>query len=116
MQLIDIFRALGDDTRLRMLNLISQETLCVCQISETLRISQPNASKHLARLCSAGIIECSKISQWCFYGFSENFINKYPLLHSFLLISSPKNPYFQKDLKTLLSVKESGVCCKEILD
>ncbi len=44
MELFDIFKALGDKTRMRIMNLLSKQELCVCQISEVLKMSQPNAS------------------------------------------------------------------------
>lgn len=116
MKLSQVFRALGDDTRLRMLGLLSKKQLCVCQISETLGISQPNASKHLRRLCNAGIIECEKKSQWCFFSFSSSFKKECALLHSFLLLMISKNSSFREDLEELEKVMESKTCCNELLE
>ena len=46
MYVSEIFKTLGDETRLRILNLLSRHELCVCMIEEVLKLSQPNASKH----------------------------------------------------------------------
>ena len=113
MKLHHIFKALSDENRLRILSLLSKRKLCVCQISETLGISQPSASKHLRRLSSAGIIECEKKSQWCFYCFSSTFKKQCALLHSFLLLEVSKNTRCKEDLSALQKVMNSKVCCRE---
>lgn len=60
-------KALGDPTRLRIACLLSQKPLCVCQLMEILNISQPKASRHLAVLRQAGLVECTKKAQWSWY-------------------------------------------------
>jgi len=115
-QLSKVFRVLGDDTRLRILSLLTKESLCVCQISETLKISQPSASKHLSRLCSAGIIACRRISQWCFYSFSDSFKTQYQSLHTFLLQSFLHDELYTGDKRALNLIIESNLCCREVLE
>ncbi len=61
------FRALGDATRLRLLNLIAEREICVCYFVEVLRISQPKISRHLAYLRRAGIIEARREGKWMHY-------------------------------------------------
>ncbi len=60
-------KALGDPTRLRIACLLSLKPLCVCQLMEILNISQPKASRHLAVLRQAGLVECTKKAQWSWY-------------------------------------------------
>jgi ArsR family transcriptional regulator len=62
-----MFRALSDRTRLRILNLLLGGELCVCDIVSTLRIAQPTASRHLAYLRSAGLIEARRDGLWMYY-------------------------------------------------
>ena len=52
-----VFKALADSTRLRILGLLVTGEVCVCHIHETLRISQPKASRHLAYLRNAGLVD-----------------------------------------------------------
>jgi ArsR family transcriptional regulator len=110
-----VFRALGDETRLCILGLLPQKRLCVCQIAQALGISQPNASKHLSRLRSAGIIGCKKISQWCFYTVSETFKQNYSALWTFLRGVFAADPKYAANLKKLQAVIDSCVCCQQIL-
>jgi ArsR family transcriptional regulator, arsenate/arsenite/antimonite-responsive transcriptional repressor len=61
------FQALGDNTRLRLLNLMGDQELCVCYFVEILAQSQPKISRHLAYLRSAGIVEARREGKWMHY-------------------------------------------------
>ena len=62
-----LFKALGDETRLRIVALISHGELCVCHLHELLALSQPNVSRHLAILRAAGILEDRRDGKWVHY-------------------------------------------------
>jgi len=62
-----LFRALGDRTRLRILGLLIGGEVCVCDIHESLKIPQPRASRHLAYLRRAGLVEARKKGLWVHY-------------------------------------------------
>lgn len=62
---------LADRTRLRLLNLMSGQEICVCYLVEVLRISQPKISRHLARLPRAGIVSARRQGEWMHYRISE---------------------------------------------
>jgi len=61
------FQALGDHTRLRLLNLMGDQELCVCYFVEILDQPQPKISRHLAYLRSAGIVEARREGKWMHY-------------------------------------------------
>lgn len=61
------FQALGDNTRLRLLNLMDDQEICVCYFVEILGGPQPKISRHLAYLRSAGIVEARRESKWMHY-------------------------------------------------
>ena len=61
------FQALGDQTRLRLLNLMSDQETCVCYFVEILGGPQPKISRHLAFLRSAGIVEARREGKWMHY-------------------------------------------------
>lgn len=63
--------ALADKTRLRLLNLIRQDEICVCFFTEVLNESQPKISRHLAYLRSAGIVEARREGKWMHYRIIE---------------------------------------------
>jgi ArsR family transcriptional regulator len=62
-----LFKALADDTRLRILGLLLTGEVCVCYIHESLRIPQPKASRHLAYLRKAGLVETRRDGTWVHY-------------------------------------------------
>ena len=65
---IDLFfRALADRTRLRLLNLIGDDEVCVCFLVEALNITQPKISRHLAYLRRAGIVASRREGKWMHY-------------------------------------------------
>jgi ArsR family transcriptional regulator len=61
------FQALGDQTRLRLLSLMSDQETCVCYFVEILGGPQPKISRHLAYLRSAGIVEARRDGKWMHY-------------------------------------------------
>jgi ArsR family transcriptional regulator len=61
------FQALGDNTRLRLLNLMGEQELCVCYFVEILGQPQPKISRHLAYLRSAGIVAARREGKWMHY-------------------------------------------------
>jgi ArsR family transcriptional regulator, arsenate/arsenite/antimonite-responsive transcriptional repressor len=73
--LINIFRILSDETRLRIIILLAQEELCVCQISGVLNVSQPKVSKSLSRLRDLNFVIDERKEKFVFYKLkTENFV------------------------------------------
>ena len=66
------FKALSDETRLRILLLLKKGELCVCDIAETLEMNQPNVSFHLGLLKEAGLIKYRKSGRWINYSLDES--------------------------------------------
>jgi ArsR family transcriptional regulator, arsenate/arsenite/antimonite-responsive transcriptional repressor len=62
-----LFRALADPTRLRLLNLIAEQEICVCYFVEVLGAPQPKISRHLAYLRRAGIVSARRDGKWIHY-------------------------------------------------
>ncbi|MFO7674718.1 MAG: metalloregulator ArsR/SmtB family transcription factor [bacterium] len=68
-----MFRALADETRLRMLRLLIEErTLCVCEVMAALGISQTRASRNLTMLCAAGLLRGVRQGRWRHYSVTRN--------------------------------------------
>src|SRR6195952_4450590 len=61
------FQALGDTTRLRLLNLMGEQEVCVCYFVEILGGPQPKISRHLAYLRNAGIVAARREGKWMHY-------------------------------------------------
>ena len=69
-QLESLFQALGDRTRLRLLNLIADGEVCVCFFVEVLGEPQPKISRHLGVLRSAGLVAARRDGKWMHYGLT----------------------------------------------
>lgn len=78
--IVYILKALADENRIRILNLLRNNELCVCDIENVLGIKQSNASRHLNRLKIAGIIVSEKKSQWVYYRLKDETFVKFPFL------------------------------------
>lgn len=62
-----LFRALADRTRLRLINLMSEQEICVCYFIEVIGAPQPKISRHLAYLRRAGIVTARREGKWMHY-------------------------------------------------
>jgi len=99
------FMALADKTRLRLLNLMREDEICVCFFSEVLEESQPKVSRHLAYLRNAGIVEARRDGKWMHYRIikPENIFAVQVLEDTLRWLDS--QPEMQKDYEKL------GVAC-----
>ncbi len=71
-QLTILFKAISDETRLRILKLLEQRELCVCDIVAALDMIQPKVSFHLGVLKEAGLIKDRKQGKWIHYSIDES--------------------------------------------
>ncbi|MDD4323917.1 MAG: metalloregulator ArsR/SmtB family transcription factor [Eubacteriales bacterium] len=69
-KLIDFFKLLSDETRLRIMVLLYHNDFCVCQLTGITGISQPNVSKHLARLRDMGLVKDERREQYTYYSLN----------------------------------------------
>jgi ArsR family transcriptional regulator, arsenate/arsenite/antimonite-responsive transcriptional repressor len=81
-ELVTIFKALSDETRLRIIKLLEQGELCVCDITAALDMVQPKVSFHLSALKEAGLIKDRKQGKWIHYSLNETDLFKRMLMVS----------------------------------
>lgn len=105
-----IFKALGDTTRLRMVSLLLERELCVCKIEYALCLTQSNASRHLTVLKNAGVVSSRKQAQWTYYKLSETFCRENPELFLHLKNQLPKLPEFMQDMDRLMNSTHAETC------
>lgn len=67
MEVSEILKALADPNRLRILNLLHEQTLCVCDLEAILDLNQSNLSRHLSRLKQAGVVTAQKKALFTYY-------------------------------------------------
>jgi ArsR family transcriptional regulator, arsenate/arsenite/antimonite-responsive transcriptional repressor len=70
-ELLSVFKALSDETRLRIIKLLEEGELCVCDITAALDMVQPKVSFHLSALKEAGLIKDRKQGKWIHYSLNE---------------------------------------------
>jgi ArsR family transcriptional regulator len=70
-------KALSDETRLRILNLLLERECCVCEVMQALNISQTRASRNLSALYDAGFLKLRKDGLWSLYSIDEEGIKPY---------------------------------------
>lgn len=80
--LIKIFHALSDETRLKIIKLLSKGELCVCEIVSALNMMQPKVSFHLGILKEANLVKMKRKGKWILYK-----LNDFDLFNRFLIIS-----------------------------
>lgn len=104
-----VFRAFADGTRLRILSLLLRGERCVCEIVAVLGVPQPTASRHLAYLRRAGLVEARRDGLWIHYRLApaQNAVHK--KLIECLACCLQEVPQIARDAKRLRRV---GNCCK----
>lgn len=100
---IEIYKALSDENRLRMINLLLQRELCVCEIESVLEMSQTNVSRHLLKLRHADVVESEKKAQWVYYSIRRDFVDQNPHLIAHLKAKSLQDPQMRQDVEKLIT-------------
>jgi ArsR family transcriptional regulator, arsenate/arsenite/antimonite-responsive transcriptional repressor len=70
----EVFRALADPARVRIVNLLatSEEAVCACDLNEPLGLSQPTVSHHLKKLLDVGLVEREQRGKWAFFSLNSD--------------------------------------------
>lgn len=110
---VKLFKALADETRLRILNLIGQRELCVCHIVEALGLGQSKVSRHLAHLRNAGMVIDRRDGLWMYYSLAEPRDGLHEQLLHLLKQSGGELPMAAVDLKALEHVGQCNDTCPD---
>ena len=101
MNLVQIYRCLCDETRLRILHLLKQGPLCVCHFQDILQLPQVAVSKHLAYLRRTGMVEARRHEQWMIYSLPASPGRELDLQLRCLQDCVQTEPVFRADLRRL---------------
>src|SRR5258705_8961596 len=93
-----LFRALADSTRLRLINLMAEQEICVCYFVEVIDAPQPKISRHLAYLRKAGIVAARREGKWMHYRLVTPTDQHAAAVLKTTLDSLKQNREFQRDL------------------
>ncbi len=105
--MVQLFAALADPTRLRLLNLMNGREVCVCYFVEILKQGQPKISRHLAYLRRAGIVEVRREGKWAHYRIARPNDPKAAAVLDAALASFESDRNMQAD-----TVRLSRACCE----
>jgi ArsR family transcriptional regulator, arsenate/arsenite/antimonite-responsive transcriptional repressor len=105
-----LFKALGDETRLRIVALLSHGELCVCHVEEALRVSQPKVSRHLAILRAAGVVDYRREGTWVYYRLASQPDKECELQLRSLVKTFAKRTVLRNDLERLIKVRGPESC------
>lgn len=92
-----LFKALADNTRLRLINLLGDDELCVCSCVEVLQTNQPKISRHLAYLRRAGLVTTRRDGKWTHYRLTQPSDTHLARIFGELRASLANNPQMQYD-------------------
>lgn len=119
-QLEEVFKALADKTRLRILALLGNNEVCVCHIHDSLGVPQPTASRHLAYLRRSGLVTVRRDGVWMHYQVSksldpvvQNVVNAAVEALGQLPATASDRKQFQRSFGQLyvLDSPAGGACC-----
>ena len=100
------FAALADRTRLRLLNLIADDEICVCFFAEVIGTNQPKISRHLAYLKRAGLVSARRDGKWMHYQITEPKNKQAAEVFAQIREMLAEDKEMQNDRKELLNI-----CC-----
>ena len=74
----ELFKALGDPARVRLVNLLAtaSEPVCMCELIEPLGLSQPTVSHHAKKLVEAGLVEREQRGKWAYFTLKRDAVEK----------------------------------------
>ncbi len=109
MKLTAIYECLCDETRLRIVHLLTHRPLCVCHVQDALKLPQVAVSKHLAYLRRHGLVEARRHQQWMIYSLPAHPPPELERQLRCLEESAPTQPMFGQDLRRLETLAD---CCQ----
>jgi ArsR family transcriptional regulator, arsenate/arsenite/antimonite-responsive transcriptional repressor len=104
-----LFRALGDETRVRIVALLTHGPLCVCHIEDALDLAQPTASRHLSTLRAANIVEPRRDGNWVYYELTDQMDDQCRRVLGALKSFAARDT-LRKDMVRLRKVKGPNSC------
>jgi ArsR family transcriptional regulator len=110
----ELFKALADETRLRILNLLVQGELCVCDVMAVLDIGQSKASRHLACLRHVGLVSDRRNGVWMYYTLAEPGGVTHRRILEWLAEATTELPQAAADLKALRAVRRRAQRCGRV--
>jgi ArsR family transcriptional regulator, arsenate/arsenite/antimonite-responsive transcriptional repressor len=103
-------KALGDETRLRIVALLSHSELCVCHLESALALQQSNVSRHLGVLRAAGIVDTRRDGAWVYYALAAQEDEGCDALLKTMIRTFAPRERLRKDIEKLVRIRGPGAC------
>lgn len=107
-----IFKALADRNRLRILKMLEERPLCVCEITYVMGIAQSSVSRHLSILRDAGLVDDEKKGQWSIYSLSGSTDDALATLITSMRRWGKGDPQIGADRERLRTARKELLCPK----
>ncbi len=111
--LVSATHALADETRWRILQLVLDEPLCVCELADILAMPQSSVSSHVQIIRKAGLLESERCEKWVYYRVQKTFRPLLAQLASFFEVAVATDPVLKQDAKRAAQrlLKRERSCC-----
>ena len=116
MNIVKKLKALGDETRLRIVNILKEGPLCVCEIEDILQISQSNASRHLNKLMNADLLNYYKEAKYVYYKLNKETLKEFTFIEELISNELEKEEILKKDYNMLKAYKKAGINCETTIE
>ena len=103
---LDFLKILADETRLKIIMMLSRRDMCVCEIMDDLGMSQPAVSHHLRLLKKSGLVQDDKDGRWVFYSLNQKVFEQRLAYNTDLFVQLRDN------LDNRQTHREYGVCMR----
>jgi ArsR family transcriptional regulator len=103
----EIFKALGEPNRIRILTALTSRRACVCELAEALSLNQPNLSRHLRVLKDAGLVRSRRRGTWTDYVLNRN-LETAPFIRLIKNLAAT-DEVLQKDLRALAKADRARI-------
>lgn len=106
-------RAFADETRWRILQLISNEPMCVCELADILDMPQSSVSSQIQVIKKAGILESERCEKWIYYRVAANYRTLLATIGSFFEVSPASDTVLKADAANALQrlTERDESCC-----
>jgi ArsR family transcriptional regulator len=108
--LAQLMKALGDETRLRVVALLAHGELCVCHVQAALELTQPNVSRLFAVLRAAGVVEARREGNWIYYRLAEQENEDRRRLLRSIVQGFAQRDVLRRDVERLLKSRGPEAC------
>lgn len=117
-QIMNVTKAMADETRVRILLALKGQELCACQITELFGLAQSTMSKHLFLLKHAGLVHCRKDGRWIYFSLPGKEVPEFIRgILAWVQESLADNPQAIEDarkLKKILNMDPTTLCQKQL--